>query len=210
MGATKTKFCLSLAFFLWARLMAFAHPMPNSIVCLTILKDKIKGNAQIPMRDLRAVLGEQTQLDALKAYFKSHVRPKSLNGDAWYVEIENARITESTHIASGDYTELTVDFWMVPTSLEEMNDFIFDYDVVCHQVVTHKVFVLMKRGENQTSATIELDIPSEKIKPLQVTMGQKADLRKFSIIGFDLIIVVFATAVFYLILNSKKSFQRNI
>jgi hypothetical protein len=55
-----------------------------------------------------------------------------------------------------------------------------------------------------------LDIPSEKIKPLQVTMGQKADLRKFSIIGFDLIIVVFGTAVFYLILNSKKSFQRNI
>jgi hypothetical protein len=82
--------------------------------------------------------------------------------------------------------------------------------VVCHQVVTHKVFVLIKRGENQTSATIELDIPSEKIKPLQVTMGQKADLRKFSIIGFDLIIVVFGSAVFYLILNSKKSFQRNI
>lgn len=209
MGATSTKFLLSVVFFLCAIHAAFAHPMPNSIVTLTILNDKVKGKAQIPMRDLRAVLGERTQLDALKAYFESHVRPKSQKGDPWYVEIERARITESTHIASGDYTELTVDFWMVPTNLEDINNFIFDYDVVCHQVVTHKVFVLMKRGENQTSATIELDIPSEKIKPLQVTMGQKPDLQKFSIIGFDFIILIFGMAVIYLILNSKKSFQNN-
>ncbi len=77
MGATKSKFCLGLVFLLWATLTAFAHPMPNSIVSLAILKDKIKGNAQIPMRDLRAVLGEQIQLDALKAYFNPMFGPKA-------------------------------------------------------------------------------------------------------------------------------------
>lgn len=149
---------------------AVGHPMPNSIVHLTILNDQVKGNALIPMRDLRSVLGVQTNLEELKSYFRAHIRPQSPNGVKWEVKITEAAIVQSIHLASGDYTELSVSFVMIPAELKDLTNFIFDYDVVCHQIVTHKVFVLVEQGKTQTASIIELDIPTEEIKPLEINM----------------------------------------
>lgn len=178
--------------------------MPNSIVRLTILNNQVRGSAMIPMRDLRSVLGEQTSLEELKNYFKAHIRPESRNGKKWDVKITEAAIVQSTHLASGDYTELSVSFVMIPPELENKDDFIFNYDVVCHQVVTHKVFVLVEQGKTQMASIIELDIPTEEIKPLEINFStDKHSYLSFLSISIILLLSVGIPSIF-LFANLKR------
>lgn len=176
-----------------------AHPMPNSIVRLDILRDRITGKAFIPVRDLQAVLGRDANIEEIRDYFLAHVHPKNVAGEVWNVEIVDAANVKSTDLVLGDYDELAVDFVITPPKPESLDDFVFDYDVVCHQVVTHKVFVLVKKGKKQSAGVIELDIPTEKIKPLEIKMSG-AGAKSFSILPFAALIVVgfsFAAIFFF-------------
>lgn len=123
------------------------------------------------MRDLQSVLGENVSLEQLKNYFLVHIRPTDFEGKRWLVRIDKIEIINAADLVSGDYQELEIDFEMIPSAVESSHQFIFDYDVVCHQVVTHKIFVLVRHAEKRISEIIELDIPTEKIKPLIINLG---------------------------------------
>lgn len=178
--------------------------MPNSVVSLNILKDKIQGKAQIPMRDLQSVLGENVSLEDLRSYFLAHIRPTDSEGQKWQVKIEKTEIIKATDLVSGNYQELEIDFVMIPPAEESLYQFIFDYDVVCHQVVTHKVFVLIKQAEKQMSEIIELDIPTEKIKPLHINFETQNVEGRFSKIIYAGYFLLFGVSMIILILFSKK------
>ena len=204
MGATKQYFYLFLLVFLSKNIEIQAHPMPNSILFLTVLEDKVEGRAQIPMRDLQSVLGEEVSLDDLKKYFLAHIKPIDLEGNQWKVEINNAKIINTNDSISGNYAELEIEFYILPKNMKSPYHFIFDYDVVCHQVVTHKVFVLVKYREKQISETIELDIPTEKIKPLIINLEEENTSKKFSKMLYACGFLIFSILIISLILKSKK------
>jgi len=171
--------------------LLFAHPMPNSVVLLNIHKDVIDGEIQLPLGELQSAIGLDVNDNAkdlvkrlggtLKTYLLAHIRPTSFNNKPWLVTIGEMKVVETQNKITGDYKELVVDFVIKPPQNEDLRNFYFQYDAIVHQVITHKILVAVKQDWEQGIVSeekptevgvIELDVPSGKILPFQVSLQQ--------------------------------------
>ncbi|WP_232325983.1 HupE/UreJ family protein [Spirosoma montaniterrae] len=164
-----------------------AHPMPNSVVLMTVHPNRIDAEVQIPLIELQAAYGHvlndhSTELVArlgpqLRAYLAQHIRPQTIDGQPWAVSIGALTVQETQNAVNGVYRELTAQVQLYPPAGANVRQFVFYYDVVLHQVVTHKILVavrqdwaggMMPHDSSTSVGVIELDIPTETIKPLTV------------------------------------------
>jgi HupE / UreJ protein len=161
---------------------AMAHPMPNSVVHLSVLENSISGVAKIPLLELQSAIGEQ-QYDNLnnlffKDYFLHHIAVVS-GTTKWATNIDSLATIEDNDPIIGKYKEVLVYFTLTPPNANLLRTFTFNYDAVIHQVITHKILVFVHQdwsngihGESnaQEIGIIQLDIPSGKIYPLAVSL----------------------------------------
>ena len=166
-----------------------AHPMPNSVVLLTVHDTRIDAEVQIPLSELQAAWGHAVNDSSarlverlgpqLRAYLMQHIRPESPDGRAWEVAIGALAVQETQNAINGVYRELTAQVRLVPPAGADVRRFTFRYDVVVHQVVTHSILVTVRqdwaRGaladESPASVgVIALDIPSNTIRPLFIDL----------------------------------------
>lgn len=166
-----------------------AHPMPNSVVLLTIHGDRIEAEVQIPLSELQAAFGHavndsSTQLAArmgpqLRDYLMKHIRPQSANGRNWDVLVGALSVQETQNSINGVYRELVAHVRLVPPPGENIRRFAFRYNAVLHQVVTHKILVSVRQDWVQglvadespvQVGVIELDIVNNRILPLAVNL----------------------------------------
>lgn len=195
----KHLFLLVLLFQLVAFEMLNAHPMPNSMVVLKIHEKNIAGEIQIPLSELQSAIGmgvnDHSEYlverlgDTLRRYLLTHIRPKTFDGKPWTVALGKMRVHEIKSQLSGVYKELVVDFSMNPPSSYDLRNFYFDYDAVLHQVASHRILVSIKQDWKQgivaedsslnEIGVIELDVPTNTIKPFQVSLAQGSTWRGF-------------------------------
>ncbi len=176
-----------------------AHPMPNSMVLLNVHADRIDAEVQIPLSELQAAWGHAVNDSSsglvarlgpqLRAYLMRHIRPQSPDGRAWTVSVGTLAVNETQNPINGTYRELTAQVKLVPPagtlqsgtlqSGEAVRRFTFRYDVVLHQVVTHKILVSVRQdwargllGDEAPAqvGVIELDIVNNRILPLMVNL----------------------------------------
>lgn len=153
----------------------FAHPMPNSIVSLSILDHSIKGEAKMPMLELASAL-KQTTIDHIDpTYFQQHIR--ALSGDRqWTTTIDSIRMTTDTDPNVGRYQEVLVYFEMTPPDRALLRDFNFRYNVIIHEVVTHKILVFVKQDwkngvqNGEQIGMIKMDSRSGKVYPMYINL----------------------------------------
>ena len=168
---------------------ALAHPMPNSVVLLTMHSHHISAEVQIPLSELQAAIGMSVNDSSvrlverlgpqLRAYLVKHIRPKTTDGMPWGVIVGALKVHETQNAINGVYRELTAQLELTPPSGADIRQFVFDYDVVLHQVVTHKILVsvsqdwaagkLAEESPNQVGV-IELDIVNNRILPLTISL----------------------------------------
>jgi HupE / UreJ protein len=178
---------------------AQAHPMPNSMVVMTIREKYISGEIQLPLGELQSAIGmnvndESDGLierlgDKLKSYLKQHIRPKTFDGKPWSLVLGKMKLIETKNRITGDYKELVINFSMTPPPFYDLRNFYFEYDVILHQVITHKILVSIKQdwpqgivNEDNTFkqvGVIELDIASGKVLPFQISLEQGSTWRGF-------------------------------
>jgi hypothetical protein len=84
--------------------------------------------------------------DSLKIYFQSHIGPLSMDDQKWSVEVgemalENVKNTQER----GTLQDIIVRIWLTPPSGASSRQFILNYDVVMHQVVTHNALVSIRQ-----------------------------------------------------------------
>jgi hypothetical protein len=92
------------------------------------------------------------------------------------VAITGMQVQNAVQTATGPYQELTVQLVLTPPAGASTRNFTLNYDVIVHQVVTHKAIVAIRQdwergayGENTTEiGVIELDIPTNTIHPLVI------------------------------------------
>lgn len=169
-----------------------AHPMPNSLVVLNIHEKHISGEIQLPLSELQSAIGmgvndNSNRLmerlgDTLRRYLLKHIHPTTFDGKLWKVELGNMTILEIKNKLTGDYKELDVDFWMTPPQYYDLRNFYFNYDVILHQVASHKILVSIKQdwqqgivhedSTYQEVGVISLDVPTGKIFPFQISLQQ--------------------------------------
>ena len=168
----------------------FAHPMPNSVVVLNIHENHYTGQIQLPLAELQSAIGKgvndnsdrlvERLGDSLRIYLRQHIRPKSFEGKPWTVELGEMKVIETKNPLVGEYKELVIDFEMSPPKNYDLRNFYFDYDVILHQVASHKTLIAIKQDWQrgivpedttvQQVGVIEWDIVSNTLKPFQISV----------------------------------------
>ena len=160
----------------------WAHPMPNSVVNLSVLSTEIKGEAKMPWPELQSAIGDSVHPDIqdpfFKNYFKAHIN--AITGrQKWTTLINKIELTTDTDEFVGKYQEVIVHFTLLPAAINDWRQFTFNYDAIVHQVVTHKILVFVKQdwrnGIHEESGAlplgvIKVDVRSGKLFPLQVNL----------------------------------------
>jgi hypothetical protein len=174
---------LFLCFFiLWLQKVE-AHTMLNSTVNLSILNKSIKGEARVPLAELEEAIGQvvnDINTDFFRNYFVSHITAIS-NKQRWRTNIENLKIVTSHDQEEGDYREVIVNFELSPVESADLWHFIFQYDVVVHQVASHQVLVFLQcdwsngvyeKEGSHSIGVIKSDATSGKTYPLEISLEQ--------------------------------------
>jgi hypothetical protein len=194
MKTKKNLLLFQLIFLLWGLGglgFLYAHPMPNSVVLLNVQQDKITGEIQLPLGELQSAIGlgvnDNTQDlvkrlgGTIKSYLFQHIHPKSFDNKLWKVELGTMKVLSTKNPLSGEYKELVIEFSMKPPAFSDLRNFYFYYDVIVHQVITHKILISVKQDWQQGIVSeekslevgmIELDIPSGKVPPFQISLQQ--------------------------------------
>lgn len=167
-------------------LNVFAHPMPNSLVMMDIKTNNVALELQLPLGQMQLAFGQDltTNTNTLvarmdnqfKAYLMAHIHPVSPDGKLWKVEVGALSVSGAEQSYTGPYQELTAFIKLIPPEGEGTRKFFLGYDVIIHQVVTHKALVSIRQdwdngetGEYSNEvATIQLDVRSNTIKPFIV------------------------------------------
>ncbi|MBD2752916.1 HupE/UreJ family protein [Spirosoma sp. BT704] len=163
--------------------------MPNSVVLLNVHANRIEAEIQIPLVELQAAYGHAVNDSSaglierlgpqLRAYLIQHIRPQTPDGRPWNVSISELAVQETQNPINGVYRELTAQAQLVPPVGADVRQFIFYYDVVLHQVVTHKILVSVRqdwaRGQIADDQPVQvgiisLDIVNNRILPLNVNL----------------------------------------
>ena len=173
------------------------HPMPHSILSLGIGNNEIQAELKLPLNELQLavpfdVTNNTTSLieqneQALKKYLLSHIQLKSNDNKLWNINIDGFKLSEEEQIATGKYRELISYLTFIPPPKSDLRNFYLDYDVIIHQVVTHKIFLTLqqdwKNGKLDTSETtlgvIELDIANNRVNPLHVQLDKGSNWNGF-------------------------------
>lgn len=176
------------AWLLLINLQLFAHPMPSSVVSLSVLENSIAGEAKMPLLDLEGAL----KMDAnnnlnvntpfFRNYFIKHIKAYSGNR-LWTTSIDSISTAEDEDVNVGTYREVIVWFKMAPPAGKSLRTFLFDYDAIVHQIITHSILVYLKNDwkkglrNNDASYTgeplgvIGTNFKIGKFEPLNVNLG---------------------------------------
>ena len=164
--------------------------MPNSVVVLNIHENHYTGQIQLPLAELQSAIGKgvndnsdrlvERLGDSLRIYLLQHIRPKSFEGKPWAVELGEMKVIETKNPIVGDYKELVIEFEMSPPKNYDLRNFYFDYDVILHQVASHKTLIAIRQdwqrgivvedSTMQQVGVIEWDIPTNTLKPFQISV----------------------------------------
>ncbi|MET9408485.1 HupE/UreJ family protein [Streptomyces sp. NPDC002935] len=169
---------------------AAAHPMPHSVVQLDVHKASVTARLELPVGDLATASGiDLTSIEpsalpakakAVRAYLGKHIRPTTLQGEAWQVGIGSLGLSRTEQTSTGPYRELVVKAVLTPPPGGDVRHFTLHYDVIVHQVVTHTTLVTVRQdwaagrvggGSATQVGTVGLDIRHMKVPPLTVDLG---------------------------------------
>lgn len=169
-------------FILFCGSKAFTHPMPSSIVHLSVLEKSIRGEAKVPLIELANAVGEQRIANIkdpfFRTYFAQHIKA-SYDNTTWSTQIEDISTITGKDPMVGTYQEVVVQFTLTPQNANELRTFTFNYDAVMHQVVTHSALVYVQQDwdngiqdekDAQQIGVIQMDVPTGKIFPLQINL----------------------------------------
>ena len=176
---------------LFCGIKAMTHPMPSSVVKLSVLDKSIHGEAKIPLIELANAVGEQHIANLndpfVKTYFTNHIKVTS-PGSTWSTQVERITVLTDKDPVIGSYQEIVVRFTLTPSDPRYLRTFTFNYDAVIHQVVTHSALVYVSRDwsngihdENNARqiGIIHMDVPSGKLFPLKINLDEGSWWRGF-------------------------------
>jgi HupE / UreJ protein len=175
-----------------------AHPSPNSLILLDIQDNGVAVELQLPINELELAFGKDIKLNTpelinqykiqLKDYLNQHIRPLSISRQKWLIDIKNIEL-QAPKKENLDYAQdVIVHLFMQPPPNTNTRYFIFDYDVILHQVVTHNALIKItndwKSGINPENASelgvINVDSKTNTIAPFTINQSEGSTWKGFT------------------------------
>ena len=183
-----TKRCAVILFLaLWISPALHAHLQPTTLIALDIAQDHVAMSVHIPLSELELAFGHDVSRNPeqrmpeweapFRAYLVRHIRPLTPAGKPWTVQVLDMKAERAEQTRSGPFQEVTVQIRLTPPTPADLRDFDLHYDVILHQVVTHKALVSVQNdwagGQLQPVQVgrIAVDTATTKIEPLAVHLG---------------------------------------
>jgi hypothetical protein len=179
--------------------IATAHQTPNTLVFLDASPNSIGLELQMPLSELELAFGNdisknpETLIERfgpqLKEYLRAHVHAYLNKNTPWEVEIEALRMDKGKYIENGiDYWEVIANVVIIPQPGESTRKFMFDYDVIMHQVINHAALVSIRSdwetGNLNTSSAdamvISRNTKDNVIYPLEINLQQGSWFKGFN------------------------------
>jgi hypothetical protein len=181
----------------------FSHPMPNSLIFLSLKEKSIGMEIQMPVQEFELAFGKDllNQSDKIltlyseeiKTYLYQHIQIKTIQNIPVKYTIKTIALDSAFSEANGKYLEIQAHLESEKNEQFNPRDFILMYDVIIHQVVNHFAVIRINQDFNNgiTAADsveiglIQLDIASNTIKPLHLKIEEGSTWRGFKSM-FDL------------------------
>ncbi len=135
-----------------------AHPSPNTLILLDIKKDGVAVELHLPASELGMALSTNPAYpktveelmgvyqDSLRMYLKAHIHPSSMDGLKWAVEITDISLEQIENPQQRNaLQDIIAKLWFSPPQGNSNRQFILNYDVILHQVVTHSSLVSIRQ-----------------------------------------------------------------
>lgn len=165
---------------------AFAHEQPTTLVLLDVAPDKVAMTLHVPLNELELAFGHEVSVNPeaslerwrspFQEYLLSHIHPLTEDKQAWSVAVLDMQVQKAEQTQSGPFQEILVHLAMTPPAGASTRKFTLQYDVMMHQVVTHKALVSIRndweRGQtNEVEAgVIRVNTETTKIDPLEINL----------------------------------------
>lgn len=168
--------------------MTYAHQQPTTLVVLNVGSDRVEMDLHVPLNELELAFGHDVTQSPEKTvtvwrrpfeqYLVDHIRPVTPTGQPWSVQVLEMTVGSAEQTQSGPFQELLVRMSLTPPTGARLRTFILNYDLIMHQVVTHKALVSVHSdwASGQVEPTgvgmIAVDTGSGRIEPLTIHLGE--------------------------------------
>lgn len=168
-----------------------AHRSPTTIMLLNVSPGKMGMELQIPLSELEPAYGNNIrknpkvevlcQSRQLQQYLLAHIHPTTADGKSWRTEVTDMRVEKAVQELSGPpFQEITVHLNLTPPANADTREFVLNYNVIMHQVVTHNTLVSIRNdwetgnyGEQEKQVgVIRVDTRTSIIYPLKINLGK--------------------------------------
>lgn len=167
--------------------LTYAHQQPTTLAVLDVGSDQVVMNLHVPLTELELAFGHDvTQRPeetitvwgrAFQAYLIDHIHPVTATGKPWSVQVMEMAVGDAEQTQSGPFQEILVQLSLTPPAGASLRNFLLNYDLIMHQVVTHKALVSVHRdwSSGQLEPTqvglIAVNTGTGRIEPLPIQLG---------------------------------------
>ena len=154
-----------------------AHPMPNTVIAVSVRDDGVRFDVAVPLSELRLALPgaiaktadllAEPQRSAVMAYFAAHGSVQSNGGPAQPVVVHAIAVRETREDNVGVYQELRVQMFAAANAGFDPRDFTLKYDAVIHQVPNHYALVQVVGAGD--AGVIHFDFARNETASLRIT-----------------------------------------
>lgn len=158
---------LLIASMLFAAPDAFPHPLPDSTIFLDVGREQVGVELRLPAAQFEIGFGKPVPRtsEALSAglrrdiarYVAGHLTASHRDGTAWCTEVRDVEIViepGAGHSGAG-VAHVYVTAALVPPSQATPRNFVLRTDLVVHELLTHRLFVYLRRDWKLRAASVE-------------------------------------------------------
>lgn len=146
---------------------------------------------KIPLQDFEIALKSkvnQNQNDStlILNYFKKHIKIEDKNHQFWKIKLLKYDIQPTKSEIVGKYDEIVFQLNFYPNQRSNNRDFTLRYDAIIHEIINQKALIYITsdwengvHNQNQQIGIIELDVPTNTIYPLHISLEKGSNWKGF-------------------------------
>lgn len=164
---------------------AYAHQQPTTLIVLDVAPNQVAMNLHVPLTELELAFGNEvsqkpeTSLPGWQARFSDYLRNHihlMTDGKPWSVAVLDMQVQKAEQTQSGPFQEILVHLSLTPPAGVSTRRFTLNYDVILHQVVTHKALLSIRndwergQGGEEQVGVIKVNTETTRIEPLEINL----------------------------------------
>jgi hypothetical protein len=174
-----------------------AHPMPNTLIDLSIARRQLTFDLKIPLPDVDTAVfrgggaGDGRAWAVLEKYFAEHLKVKGMDGDYWQTALVSLDTFDVNDPLTGSFPELHLVLTATPPEGAELRRFFLHYNAILHQILTHEAILSIRQdwengihaegGEPARSlAFIRVDPRTGEVLPVAVNLEEGSVWKGFA------------------------------